>query len=180
MRNQLRRHLVAAVRAHSRQARTRAGEPPEFIDAADALLDPDVLTIGFARRMAMYKRMSLIIHDSERAVRLLTNSERPIQFVLAGKAHPFDNEAKRAFQELARWKQPIEHLGRVVYLENYDLALARGLVQGCDVWLNLPQAPARGERHQRPEGDRQRRHQRQRPRRLVGGRVRRRQRLGDR
>ncbi len=141
MRNQLRRHLVAAVRAHSRAARARAGEPREFVDAADTLLDPGALTIGFARRMAMYKRMSLIIHDPERTVRLLTNADRPVQFVLAGKAHPFDNEAKRAFQELARWKQPIEHLGRVVYLENYDLALARGLVQGCDVWLNLPRRP---------------------------------------
>jgi starch phosphorylase len=141
MRNQLRRHLVAAVRAHSRAARARTGEPREFVDAADTLLDPGALTIGFARRMAMYKRMSLIIHDPERTVRLLTNADRPVQFVLAGKAHPFDNEAKRAFQELARWKQPIEHLGRVVYLENYDLALARGLVQGCDVWLNLPRRP---------------------------------------
>ena len=100
-----------------------------------------MLTIGFARRMATYKRMSLIIHDPERTARLLTNDERPVQFVLAGKAHPFDNEAKRNFQELARWKRPIEHLGRIVYLENYEVSLARFLVQGCDVWLNLPRRP---------------------------------------
>ena len=141
MRNQLRRYLVAAVRARARESRTRNGEDPDFIAAADRLLDPDTLTVGFARRMATYKRMSLIIHDPERAMRLLTNDERPIQFVLAGKAHPFDNEAKRNFQELARWQQPIEHLGRIVYLENYDVALARSLVQGCDVWLNLPRRP---------------------------------------
>jgi starch phosphorylase len=85
--------------------------------------------------------MSLIIHDPVRAMKLLTNDERPIQFVLAGKAHPFDNEAKRNFQELSRWKQPIEHLGRIVYLENYEVALARSLVQGCDVWLNNPRRP---------------------------------------
>ena len=141
MRNQLRRYLVAAVRARARESRTRNGEDPDFIAAADHLLDPDVLTIGFARRMATYKRMSLIIHDPERTARSLTNDERPVQFVLAGKAHPFDNEAKRNFQELARWKRPIEHLGRIVYLENYEVALARFLVQGCDVWLNLPRRP---------------------------------------
>ncbi|MCC6848853.1 MAG: alpha-glucan family phosphorylase [Deltaproteobacteria bacterium] len=141
MRNQLRRYLVAAVRARAHESRTRNGEDPDFIAAADHLLDPDVLTIGFARRMATYKRMSLIIHDQERTARLLTDDERPVQFVLAGKAHPFDNEAKRNFQELARWKRPIEHLGRIVYLENYDVSLARFLVQGCDVWLNLPRRP---------------------------------------
>ena len=141
MRNQLRRYLVAAVRVRARDSRTRNGEDPDFIAAADHLLDPDVLTIGFARRMATYKRMSLIIHDPERTARLLTDDQRPLQFVLAGKAHPFDNEAKRNFQELARWKRPIEHLGRIVYLENYDVALARFLVQGCDVWLNLPRRP---------------------------------------
>ncbi|MCC6764701.1 MAG: alpha-glucan family phosphorylase [Deltaproteobacteria bacterium] len=141
MRNQLRRYLVAAVRARAHESRTRNGEDEDFIAAADHLLDPDVLTIGFARRMATYKRMSLIIHDQDRTARLLTNDERPVQFVLAGKAHPFDNEAKRNFQELARWKRPIEHLGRIVYLENYDVSLARFLVQGCDVWLNLPRRP---------------------------------------
>ncbi len=141
MRNQLRRYLVAAVRARAYESRTRNGEDPDFIAAADHLLDPDVLTIGFARRMATYKRMSLIIQDPERTARLLTNDERPVQFVLAGKAHPFDNEAKRNFQELARWKRPIEHLGRIVYLENYEVSLARFLVQGCDVWLNLPRRP---------------------------------------
>ncbi len=141
MRNQLRRYLVAAVRVRARDSRTRNGEDPDFVAAADHLLDPDVLTIGFARRMATYKRMSLIIHDPERTARLLTSDSRPVQFVLAGKAHPFDNEAKRNFQELARWKRPIEHLGRIVYLENYEVSLARFLVQGCDVWLNLPRRP---------------------------------------
>ncbi len=141
VRNQLRRHLVAAVRAHSRLTRTRVGEDSEFIDAADRLLDPDVLTVGFARRMATYKRLSLLVHDPGRTLRLLTHPDRPVQFVVAGKAHPFDNEAKRTLQELMRMKAPVEPLGRVVYLENYDVALARRLVQGCDVWLNLPRRP---------------------------------------
>lgn len=141
LRNQLRRRLIAAVRAHARGTRARNNEDEGFIAAADALLDPDVLTIGFARRMATYKRLSLIVHDPGRLVRLITNAGRPVQFVLAGKAHPFDNEAKRTLQELARIRQPVEHLGRIVYLENYDVALARWLVQGCDVWLNLPRRP---------------------------------------
>ncbi len=141
LRNQLRRHLVAAVRAHARASRVRDAESADYIEAADRLLDPDVLTVGFARRMATYKRMSLLIQDPERTARLLSHATRPLQLVLAGKAHPLDGEAKRTFQELARWKQPLEHLGRVVYLENYDLTLARWLVQGCDVWLNLPRRP---------------------------------------
>jgi starch phosphorylase len=140
LRNQLRRHLVAAVRAHAHATRVRKGEDERFIAAADALLDPGVLTVGFARRMATYKRLSLIVHDPARMVRLI-DTDRPLQFVLAGKAHPFDNEAKRTLQELARVRQPVEHLGRIVYLENYDVALARWLVQGCDVWLNLPRRP---------------------------------------
>jgi len=141
LRNQLRRRLVAAVRAHARAQRARNQEDEGFIAAADALLDPDVLTIGFARRMATYKRLSLIVHDPQRMLRLIDHAGRPVQFVLAGKAHPFDSEAKRALQELARVRQPVEHLGRILYLENYDVALARWLVQGCDVWLNLPRRP---------------------------------------
>ncbi len=141
LRNQLRRHLVAAVREHCRRMRSRRNEPQDYVEAADRLLDPDVLTVGFARRMATYKRVDLLIHDPDRTVRLLGNPDHPVQLVLAGKAHPFDNEAKRTFQEFARWKHPIEHLGRVAYLENYDMTLARWLVQGCDVWLNLPRRP---------------------------------------
>jgi len=141
LRNQLRRHLVAAVRAHARATRVRNAENPEYIAAADALLDPEVLTVGFARRIAIYKRLSLLMWDARRTLRLLTDFKRPIQLVLAGKAHPFDNEAKHILQELARLQQPIEHLGRLVYVENYDLAVARWLVQGCDVWLNLPRRP---------------------------------------
>jgi starch phosphorylase len=141
LRNQLRRRLVAAARAHAHATRARTHEDAAFVAAANTLLDPDVLTIGFARRMATYKRLSLIVHDPARMVRLISDPNRPVQFVLAGKAHPFDNEAKRTLQELARVRQPVEHLGRIVYLENYDVALARWLVQGCDVWLNLPRRP---------------------------------------
>ena len=141
LRNQLRRHLVAAVRANSWSWRARNGGEPDLLGATDALLDPNVLTVGFARRMATYKRLSLIAKDPARTMALLTHPERPVQLVIAGKAHPFDNEAKRTLQEVMRLKHSVDHLGRIAYLENYDAALARWLVHGCDVWLNLPRRP---------------------------------------
>ena len=101
---------------------------------------PDVLTIGFARRIATYKRLGLLASDRESALRLL-RSERPIQLVLAGKAHPRDDEAKAMLAELFELKAAPEVAGRVVFLDDYDLASAALLVQGCDVWVNLPRPP---------------------------------------
>jgi len=99
-----------------------------------------VLTIGFARRNATYKRLGLLIHDPARAIALLDDPD-PIQLVLAGKAHPSDEEAKRVVQDLYRIKYVHQVAERVVYLHEYDLAVGKILVRGCDLWLNLPRPP---------------------------------------
>ena len=107
--------------------------------AADAW-DPDVLTIGFARRIATYKRLGLLVHDPERLLGLLSG-ERPIQVVLAGKAHPRDEGAKHLLQSLFGLKGAEIVARRVVFLDDYDLASGAALVRGCDVWLNVPRPP---------------------------------------
>ncbi|HET9105360.1 MAG TPA: alpha-glucan family phosphorylase, partial [Solirubrobacteraceae bacterium] len=102
---------------------------------------PEVLTIGFARRVATYKRLQLLIREPERALRLLS-SDRPIQIVLAGKAHPRDNDAKRLVAELFALRGISDAVAeRVIFLHDYDLAIASQLVQGCDIWLNVPRPP---------------------------------------
>jgi glycogen phosphorylase len=118
-------------------ARDEAGE---YVEAAASGFSPDVLTVGFARRVATYKRLYLLIQDPTRAAQLLTEPA-PIQIVLAGKAHPRDTEAKHSLQRLfaQRWDPAIA--SRVAYLEDYDMAVAGRLVEGCDVWLNLPRPP---------------------------------------
>ena len=99
-----------------------------------------MLTIGFARRNATYKRLGLLVHDPGRAIALLSGPD-PIQLVLAGKAHPSDEEAKRVVQDLYRIKDVPQVAERVVYLHEYDLAVGKLLVRGCDLWLNLPRPP---------------------------------------
>ncbi|HEX6788267.1 MAG TPA: alpha-glucan family phosphorylase [Gaiellaceae bacterium] len=103
--------------------------------------DPDALTIGFARRFATYKRADLIYSDADRLIRLLTDSERPIQIVLAGKAHPADEGGKALIQKLARFVHEERSAGRVAFIEDYEISVARLLVQGVDVWLNNPRRP---------------------------------------
>lgn len=136
-----RERLVAWSRRRVRDQRTYRGAPQAEIDAAAEILDPDALTIGFARRFATYKRATLILRDMERLRRILTDPARPVQLIFAGKAHPADDAGKeliRKITELSR--DPV--LGRhVVFLENYDMAVARALVQGVDVWLNTPLRP---------------------------------------
>ncbi|MGZ5027927.1 MAG: alpha-glucan family phosphorylase [Methylobacter sp.] len=118
-----------------------AGEPPEAIEAAKNLLDPNALTLGFARRFAGYKRPNLLLHDPERLLRLLGNEQRPVQLIIAGKAHPAD----RAGQDLIReWTHFIERPGaraQVIFLSDYDMYLTERLVQGVDVWINTPRRP---------------------------------------
>ena len=104
-------------------------------------LDPEVLTIGFARRFAAYKRASLLFRQPERLVRLLADPERPLQLLLAGKAHPADHEGKDAIQQVLAFARDPAAGGRVVFLEDYEMTLARRLVQGVDVWLNTPRRP---------------------------------------
>jgi starch phosphorylase len=105
------------------------------------VLDPDVLTIGFARRFATYKRAGLLFSEPERLARLLADPERPIQLLLAGKAHPADEGGKDLIQQVVDYAREPEAAGRVVFLEDYELTLARRLVQGVDVWLNTPRRP---------------------------------------
>jgi starch phosphorylase len=128
------------VRVRATRDRLRRGEDIGYAEAAEHGLDPEALTIGFARRVAAYKRIHLLGMEPERALRLL-NGDRPIQVLLAGKAHPQDDAAKRAVQELFQLKGAPGVAGRVVYLEDYDLDLAGQLVAGCDLWVNLPRPP---------------------------------------
>ncbi len=105
------------------------------------MLDPDVLTIGFARRVPSYKRLTLMLHDPERLKALLLHPERPIQLVIAGKAHPADDGGKRLIQELVRFADDPAVRNRIVFLTDYDMALAAEMIPGCDVWLNNPLRP---------------------------------------
>jgi len=140
VRGLLRRRLVDFVRERSVLDRLERGELPGYVAAAARVFDPDVLTIGFGRRLAVYKRLDLLVADMARALTLLTDP-RPVQILIAGKAHPRDDDAKRMVQELFVFK-PAAHVGeRVVYLHDYDLRIAPILVAGCDVWLNLPRPP---------------------------------------
>jgi starch phosphorylase len=116
------------------------GDARAYVEAAARAFDPKALTLGFARRVATYKRLDLLTRDPERTMALL-GGERPVQVVLAGKAHPRDNDAKHVLTRLfgLKWSPVIAE--RVVYLDDYDIATASHLVQGCDLWVNLPRPP---------------------------------------
>jgi len=114
---------------------------PSQIVASGALLDPDVLTIGFARRFATYKRAALIFRDPDRLKRILNDPACPVQIIFAGKAHPHDEGGKRLIQQIYRFALDPDYGGRIAFVDDYDIALARHLVQGVDVWLNNPRAP---------------------------------------
>ncbi len=135
-----RTELVEFVRLRSTQDRLLRSDVREYVEAAARVFDPDVLTIGFARRVATYKRLELLIRDHDWIVSLL-GGERPVQVVLAGKAHPRDEEAKRSLQRLFDLKAARVVGQRVVYLDDYDLATGALLTRGCDVWLNVPRPP---------------------------------------
>jgi glycogen phosphorylase len=109
--------------------------------APQTTLDPSALTIGFARRVAGYKRWTLLLTDRQRILRLMSNEERPVQFIFAGKAHPQDEGSKKVLQQLAQWKLDPAVSRRAVFLEDYDQEIARQLVQSVDVWLNVPRRP---------------------------------------
>ena len=141
VRRHLKRRLVAVVRERARRQWQALGAHSSQILAGGVLLDPDALTIGFARRFATYKRASLFFHDLERALRLVTHPRYPVQVVFAGKAHPADDPGKRLIQEVYNHVRGAETGGRLAFLEDYDLDVARHLVQGVDVWLNTPRRP---------------------------------------
>jgi starch phosphorylase len=132
--------LVAFVAGRSVDDRLARGDLREYVDAAARAFDPGILTIGFARRVATYKRLELLMRDPEWTLAMLAG-DRPVQVVLAGKAHPRDEEAKRSLQGLFGLKAARIIGERVVFLDDYDLASGALLTRGCDVWLNLPRPP---------------------------------------
>jgi len=140
VRNALRAALVAFVRDRSVRDRLARGEPLDYVERAASGFRPDVLTLGFARRVASYKRLHLLVADPRRALGLLSG-DRPIQVVIAGKAHPRDDGAKHMVQEVFALKGAPGVGARVAFLEDYDLEVARILVAGCDAWVNLPRPP---------------------------------------
>jgi starch phosphorylase len=137
----LKERLVAFIRQRSFLARITAEQPAEAIEAARSLFEHGALTIGFARRVAGYKRWNLLLKDPQRLLRIINNNERPVQFVFAGKAHPQDQEAKVILQQVAQWENSAGVGQRSVFLQNYDHEIARQLVQSVDVWLNVPRRP---------------------------------------
>lgn len=132
----LKARLVAYTRDRVRQAREARGEADDDINAVGRLLDPQVLTIGFARRFSAYKRSDLIFRDLQRMSRILAHSKRPIQIILAGKAHPDDHQGKRIIQRLMEWSRHPDLRDRVAFIEDYDLYTTKLMVQGVDLWLN--------------------------------------------
>ena len=139
VRQQMKGELVAEARRRvAASVTTGNAVTPAWIDD---LLDPEVLTIGFARRVPTYKRLTLMLRDPERLTRLLTDPDRPVQIVIGGKSHPADDSGKILIQELVRFSRDPKVRGRIVFLPDYDISLAKDLYPGCDVWLNNPLRP---------------------------------------
>ncbi len=136
-----RERLVFFVRKRLKGQLQRQGAGPASLRAADEVLSPDALTIGFSRRFATYKRANLLLHQPERLIRLLTNNERPVQIIFAGKAHPQDHPAKEIIKSVIHFASDPRIRERLVFLEDYDINVARYLVQGVDIWLNTPRRP---------------------------------------
>ncbi|MCH1868388.1 alpha-glucan family phosphorylase [Nocardioides sp. CFH 31398] len=137
----LRQRLVHDARRRLRDSWLERGAAPAELGWVDEALSPDVLTIGFARRVPSYKRLTLMLRDPERLKRLLLHPERPIQLVIAGKSHPADDGGKSLIQQMVRFADDPEVRHRIVFLPNYDIAMAQPLYPGCDVWLNNPLRP---------------------------------------
>ena len=137
----LRERLVTFVRGRLRAQEARRGGIQSEIDRVGESLDPDVLTVGFARRFATYKRAALLLKDRARLARIVGDRERPVQFVFAGKAHPKDEPGKQVIRELFQATRDPAFAGRFVFVEDYDMAVARAMVAGVDVWLNNPRRP---------------------------------------
>ncbi|WP_433340539.1 alpha-glucan family phosphorylase [Streptomyces sp. CA-253872] len=141
VRGQLRTRLVGEVRRRLAASWRQRGAGTAELGWIEGVLDPDVLTIGFARRVPSYKRLTLMLRDPERLTRLLLHPERPVQIVVAGKAHPADDGGKRLVQELVRFADDPRVRHRIVFLPDYGMGMAQTLYPGCDVWLNNPLRP---------------------------------------
>jgi starch phosphorylase len=133
--------LSLFARGRLRAQLARHGEAPAALEALEEALDPEALTIGFARRFATYKRAGLLFSDLDRLARLVFDADRPVQVVFAGKAHPADRPGQQVIQQIFTWTRSDRLRGRVFILEDYDMRIARFLVQGVDVWLNNPRRP---------------------------------------
>jgi glycogen phosphorylase len=133
--------LVEYARERLSRELAASGALPESVDEAKGLFDPNALTLGFARRFATYKRPNLLLHDPQRLLRLLSNSERPVQLIIAGKAHPADQAGQAMIQEWVRFIRRPETRPHVMFLGDYDMLLTERLVQGVDVWINTPRRP---------------------------------------
>jgi starch phosphorylase len=137
----LKQTLIEEIRCRLEQQLERNGETQEMIEEARNILDPNILTIGFARRFAPYKRATLLFRNRDHLKQILWNSDHPVQIVFAGKAHPANQPGKALIQEIYNESRSPDFIGRVVFIENYDIYLARRMVSGVDVWLNTPRRP---------------------------------------
>ncbi len=141
MRQTSRQMLVDQSRQRYSQQLAASGASPEQIAQAGQVLDPEALTLGFARRFATYKRPTLLLHDPERLIRLLTDPQRPVQLLIAGKAHPADQAGQAMIRQWVQFTRRPEVQGRVIFLSDYDMLLTEQLVGGVDVWVNNPRRP---------------------------------------
>ena len=141
VRRHLRRKLLTFVSGRARRQWLTTTIHPVQIIADGVLLDPYVLTIGFARRFATYKRCNLLLHDYDRLLSIINNASMPVQVIFAGKAHPADEPGKLMVQQVYRAVKDARTGGRMVFLEDYDMNMSRILVQGVDVWMNTPRRP---------------------------------------
>lgn len=137
----LKRKMFSTIRERARQDRISRSTPPEQLLASGIFLDPDTLVIGFARRFATYKRADLIFNDLQRLKSLIHDPYRPVQFIFAGKAHPADDPGKLLLQKIYNYARDPQFGGRIAFIEDYDMHVARYMIQGVDVWLNTPRKP---------------------------------------
>jgi glycogen phosphorylase len=137
----LKGQLFNFLRRRAREQAERRSEPVEALKRLDKVLSPDALTIGFARRFATYKRANLLLKDLERLAAMVNDAKRPVQFVFAGKAHPHDEPGKTVLQQIAQMMRHKDFGDKFIFIEDYDINVARHLVQGVDVWLNNPRRP---------------------------------------
>ena len=140
-RSSMRSELVDEVRRRLRQSWLVRGASPAELGWTDAALDPDALTIGFARRVPSYKRLTLMLRDPARLEKMLLDTERPLQLIIAGKSHPADDGGKQLVQQIVQFADRARVRHRIVFLPDYDMEMARYLISGCDVWLNNPLRP---------------------------------------
>jgi starch phosphorylase len=141
LRNAASKSLVEYARERLSRQLAASGASPAAVEGAKHLFDPNALTLGFARRFATYKRPNLLLHDPERLLRLLTNPQRPVQLIIAGKAHPADQAGQNLIREWIQFIRRPEAHPHVIFLSDYDMLLTEHLVQGVDVWLNTPRRP---------------------------------------